>query len=368
MNVTLTITDADGLGLAGIVPVSALAEPATNLKSFTILIDGRVVKTGVPVAGQPLVYQWDTRGTSDGTHVVEAIAQYKTRKSTARLAVTVNNAEVPPPPPPPPGAGVLGLVPNGGFPGTYGPMAASLKPRFIREDHLSPDLFAWAAAQGIPVILLATGRTTTQTMDLVRYFKPRIVETDNEPYYPTGVVDLATWSRQQLETAKAIKAYDPSIEVIVPVNASANGGDYPTPSGGWAPWVNQMLDAAPTLPQYVDSWAAHPYSNPRDAPPQWALLERVRGQLIARNADRPFSITEVGWSVGTATGPKGQTTLDEQAAYVGQYIDEARTRPWIRRITIYCLRTWGTDFEGSFGLFEQNGTERPAAVAYRARV
>lgn len=46
----------------------------------------------------------------------------------------------PPAPPPPAGAGLLCLVPNGGFPGSYGNMAASLNPKFIREDHLSSAL------------------------------------------------------------------------------------------------------------------------------------------------------------------------------------------------------------------------------------
>lgn len=280
-----------------------------------------------------------------------------------RIPVTTDQTQQPPA-----GSGILGLVPNGGFPstGNGGTLAQSLRPKEIREDHLSAALVSWAAANNAKVIGLATGKDTAATMALLNtYPSIKIWELDNEPYF--AGVNLANWSRMMRDTAKAIKAKDASIEVLVPVNATVNGGDYQT-GGAWSPWVTQMLTAAPDLPQYVDSWAVHPYSSPRDDPPQFALMEKVKGQLEARNAMRPFSVTEVGWSVGTATGSMGQTTLAEQGQFVGQFIDQSRTRQWIRRIVIYSLRSWGSGFEESFGLFNPDGSERPAAAAFRSRV
>lgn len=274
--------------------------------------------------------------------------------------------EPPPPPPPPPSGLLLGLVPNAGFPGTGngGTLAARLRPAEIREDHLSAALVDWAGENGSGVIGLATGKDTAGTLALLtQYPAIRVWELDNEPYF--AGVDLAAWSRKMRDTAKAIKARDAGIEVLCPVNASVNGGDYQT-GGVWSPWVTQMLNAAADLPQYVDGWAAHPYPNPRNAPPQFGLLEKVKGQLEGRGAMRPFSVTEVGWSVGTATGPKGQVTLQQQADYLRQFVDGARARPWLRRCVIYSLRSWGPGFEESFGLHNPDGSQRPAAAEFLA--
>jgi len=98
MNITITVADDDGLGLHGTVPVTVVADPTRNLQYVRLTVDGNVV---LEQQAGPWVYQWDTTQATDGTHLLAAVAQYKTRKSQAQLAVTVNNAVVPPPPPPP---------------------------------------------------------------------------------------------------------------------------------------------------------------------------------------------------------------------------------------------------------------------------
>ncbi len=100
VEVSIQISDEDGTGLNGTVAVTVTASPVNNLSKIDLLIDSKVVTTGT---ASPLNYQWDTKTVADGTHTLDAVAQYKSRKSTAHLAVTVNNAVVPPPPPPPVG-------------------------------------------------------------------------------------------------------------------------------------------------------------------------------------------------------------------------------------------------------------------------
>lgn len=100
MDISIQISDDDGSGLNGTVAITVTASPPKNLQRIDLAIDGAVVATAT---SSPLNYQWDTTKSADGTHQLDATAVYKSRRSTAHLAVTVNNAVVPPPPPPPTG-------------------------------------------------------------------------------------------------------------------------------------------------------------------------------------------------------------------------------------------------------------------------
>lgn len=96
MNVSISLPDSDGLGLSGLVPVTVTVDPVSNVRAVDFYVDG--VKRASATAA-PYVFQWDTRLVGDGTHVLRADARYKTRKSTAQLAVTVANAAASAPPP-----------------------------------------------------------------------------------------------------------------------------------------------------------------------------------------------------------------------------------------------------------------------------
>ena len=132
MDVSISIPDTDGIALNGVVPVTVEAHPPANLRYVRLTIDGTVVMEDM---ASPYVYQWDTTLVTDGTHILVAVAQYKTRKSQAQIAVTVNNTAVPPPPPPPP-AGILPARPPG-WDGSGPPNARSSYPASWTERTLT---------------------------------------------------------------------------------------------------------------------------------------------------------------------------------------------------------------------------------------
>lgn len=88
MDITLSIVeDPDGMNLSGIVTILVTAKPNPQ-SGVEFYIDG--VKRSTDTSS-PFEYKWDTRTAADGTHVIKADAVYKTRRSTAQMAVTVNN-------------------------------------------------------------------------------------------------------------------------------------------------------------------------------------------------------------------------------------------------------------------------------------
>lgn len=99
MEVSIWISDPDGMNLSGTVQVKVTASPITNLKGVELYIDDVLVRQST---SSPIDYQWNTTTASDGTHKLRGDAVYKKRRSTSQIAVTVNNAAPPPPPPPPP--------------------------------------------------------------------------------------------------------------------------------------------------------------------------------------------------------------------------------------------------------------------------
>ena len=105
---SISIPDADGLGLSGVVPVTVTSEPPKNLSRIELYVGNKLLGSH-PTA--PHVFQWDTTTVPDGTHILRAEAIYKTRRSKAQIAVTVTQEPPPPPPPPPPPDGNVFEVP-----------------------------------------------------------------------------------------------------------------------------------------------------------------------------------------------------------------------------------------------------------------
>jgi len=89
VDITIDVGDADGQGLRGIVPITVTVHPPGGLRHVQILIDETVVSDDISA---PYDHAWDTTRYANGTHIVGAIAIYKMRRSTAQLAVTVNNS------------------------------------------------------------------------------------------------------------------------------------------------------------------------------------------------------------------------------------------------------------------------------------
>lgn len=267
-------------------------------------------------------------------------------------------ATVPAVPPSSSGQAELGIIPNAGFPGSYGSIAAALNPQWIREDHLSASLVSWGATNNVGVMGLGGPLTmatvaTYPTIDLWEY--------DNEPYF--RAVTFPAYATTMRNFAVTFKAAYPTKKLIMPTLVQVNGGDY-NGAQGWRPWVSYVFDAAPDIGQYFDGWGAHPYSI--GLAPSFTVLDKVHDQLVARGFGKPCYVTEVGWSVGVGGN---QVSEANQSTYIGSFIDSARTRSWIEQIYIYCLRTWDTSYEGSFGMYASNNvTERASAATFRSKI
>lgn len=268
-----------------------------------------------------------------------------------------------PPPPPPPGTGALGLCLNASPSSAWLAKAATLNPTYVREDVISQQKVDWAAANGTAFIgccnLANAGLTAS--MDKVNAW-PQITvwELDNEPYFD-GVY-VPTWAQQALQLAQQIKAAHPGHKIVLPMFIQTNGGDYQT-SGSWSPWANQVIDAAPGLKTITDYVSGHAYDEAVAPAKVFQTLDKVQGQLKAKGLDKPWHITECGWSAGTADSR--QVSQAQQAQYTNDLIMGLRTRPWVQSIELYCLQTWGSGYYESFGLFNQDLSDRPVAQVYR---
>lgn len=274
-------------------------------------------------------------------------------------------------PPPPVGSGALGINPNNGPSTTWLNRMTTLNPSWIRTDFYTGEI-QWALDHNVPILGLGTPLTLSMVQS-----RPYIDhwELDNEPYLTSGL-NVATWAVQMRNLAASIKAWDSSKYVILPMNATNNSGyyEYPAGSGQWVPWAHRVFDAAPDIGNYVDAWSGHPYSGPFANPPNqssnpptsMALVDSVRGHLASRGFNKPCWITEVGWSVGAQSGY--QVSAAAQAANMQQFMTWARQRTWIEAVMWYCLMTWGTGFFESFGLWNLDGSERPAAATFRSLV
>lgn len=270
----------------------------------------------------------------------------------------------------------LGINPNAGGAdgGAWTTALGTLGAKWIRNDTISSAGVTWAGSHSASFLGLTTNQSASQIVATVNAW-PAITtwELDNEPYF-FGVT-VATWAQAMLSAAQQVKAAHPAHKLIVPLLVQTNGGDYQT-GGVWSPWVDQVLNAAPTLPNFIDGWSMHPYPTPSKADAlgqgsdlTLSVVDKVYNQLVARSAQKPIWITEFGWSVGTSTAPsQQQVTLANQANNLNSAITSFRSRTWIAAIILYCLQTWGTGYEQSFGIFESNQADRPAAATFRTRV
>lgn len=315
------------------------------------------------------------------------------------LLAQVKDPVTPPPPPPPPpdpdpdpvpptGVGQLGLCMNASPSDAWFAKAASLNPKWIREENRDNAMvqkkidFIKSEGGNFIYLLLPVARGLAASKSEVDAWigKTKYFELDNEPYFAN--VNTKSWANLVLELAKYIRSKGGY--PILPMFVQTNDGNYYTDANGnhnaagssWKPWATQVMDFAPDLKNYVDFISAHPYAPGRDPNVPdgqgrylWGVVDKVRTQLQSRGLDKPWHMTEFGWSVGTGgTPPNTQVSAAQQADYLKKLVVEARKRPWIVSMEYYCLMTWGTGYEHSFGLFNQDLSERPSAATFRSIV
>ena len=95
MDISLQIpSDVDGLGLKGVVNVTASANPTPLRVEF--FVDSALVAVD---NAAPYAFAFDTTRYLDGTHTVRAEGVYKSRRSKTQVAVTIANNVAPTPTP-----------------------------------------------------------------------------------------------------------------------------------------------------------------------------------------------------------------------------------------------------------------------------
>jgi hypothetical protein len=194
----------------------------------------------------------------------------------------------------------------------------------------------------------------------------RAVEIWNEPWgfwNWKGGIDPAQYNRLFKASAQAINAANPDVDVLIAGDLLQNRTD-----GAIVGWIDRVLDADPSIIPLIDAYSIHPYhyGSPmtENADARWDLgkIELIRQITTARNANRPFWITELGYT--TAPNASGTVSESTQATYTRQAITRVFAEwPYVKRFYVYSNdRDSGntTDREGYFGLRRQDGTPKPA--------
>jgi hypothetical protein len=197
----------------------------------------------------------------------------------------------------------------------------------------------------------------------------------NEPYdayaWSGHTPEPEAYAKDVLAAAQAARGVSSSVKLL----AAADYNDSPQ-VGGTTPWqtswIDDMFAAVPTLGQWINGVAVHPYGDDptlplakpegwKDANGEWAFqrIDMIHQKFLAHGVNVPFWITEEGWStweVSEATQAKDYSDL----------IEQVKTRPWVRALFPYCLREFNdkpTNNQSGYGLLKF-GTWQPKQAFY----
>lgn len=201
----------------------------------------------------------------------------------------------------------------------------------------------------------------------------------NEPYLFSGDdndYDPGAYARLVRAAAVAGRAVDPNARFLLAAEMQS-GRDS---QGDWQWWVDALYQAVPNLNDYFDGVAMHDYgSNTTTLNPivsgqpyqnygHILRIEDLRQQFVDHGAaDKPFWITEVGWS--TCDDSTDCVTDAQQAANLQtlfSYIHGAWSA-WLQGVFVYSF-TDGSDpstTQGGYGLTNLDGSAKPALAVFR---
>ena len=178
--------------------------------------------------------------------------------------------------------------------------------------------------------------------------------------------DPAAYARLTKAAAEAVKAANPSVEVLMAGDLLQVRTD-----GKIVDWLKNVLAAESALKTLVDALSVHPYPYPRDLgpyddrpDPRWDFR---RLELIHQtDPGHPIWVTEVGWS--TAAGVEDAVSEAKQATYVRGAVERALGQwgSYVERVFVYSWdKSNGTadDREGNYGLRRADGSPKPAWAA-----
>lgn len=183
-----------------------------------------------------------------------------------------------------------------------------------------------------------------------------------------GTVD--EFARMQVVGYQAIKAANPSARVIL-----AGTTYWWDRENGRTQYLERLLTALQAAPGaaenncYFDAVAVHQYGNPLNVYAVSVLYQRI---LRAHGLDKPIWVMESNvppYDDPIRTLPKGglRATLSEQASYIIQAVALARAAG-VERYSVYKMRDEEAENEQYYGLVRNDGSVRPAYVAYQVAV
>jgi hypothetical protein len=202
----------------------------------------------------------------------------------------------------------------------------------------------------------------------------------NEPYLDTGddgVYDPANYARLVKAAATAGRAADPSAKFLLGAEMQSA-----MTNGAWQWWVPALYQAVPDLNNYFDGVAMHDYGydmttlnpmipgRPYDNYGHVMRIENLRRQFVNHGAaNKPFWITEAGWS--TCTDSPTCVTPDEQATNLSILFDEIH-HDWSSFVQGVFIYSYGdiadpASTQGGYGLTYMNGAAKPALSVFRTQ-
>jgi hypothetical protein len=175
--------------------------------------------------------------------------------------------------------------------------------------------------------------------------------------------DPAAYARLVHAAASAIRAYDPSIRILIAGNVLQVRTD-----GALRNWMQEVRNADPGLSALFDAYSIHPYPYPRTKGPyddsgdaRWGFRQVTLNHEL--DSSKPVWITEIGWSTAPAAGDA--VSEQTQATYVKGALQRG-LEDWGSFVERVFLYSWDLDNgpagyrEGYYGLRHADGSTKPA--------
>lgn len=219
---------------------------------------------------------------------------------------------------------------------------------------------------------------------------PRYWEVWNEPYYPSftnGEVDPARYASLFKAAAIAGDEANSGTDYLIESVVDATVDPEIDPKG-WVHWAEEIVDAEPTIGNYIDGIAIHPYPESHDPTyePENGTDASFRNtdinyeRWLEEGINRPIWITETGYSscndgvVRCVPGLTQTAREEKKAEWLAELFDELGKDEYafVHAVFLYNLRQWPTVPNGNFsswlGIIDAEDKHLPAWSSFATAV
>jgi Glycosyl hydrolases family 39/Beta-galactosidase len=204
----------------------------------------------------------------------------------------------------------------------------------------------------------------------------------NEPYYSTGDngdYNPGNYARLVKAADIAGRAADPNAKFLL-ASEMQSAQDA---NGNWQWWTDALYQAVPDLNNYFDGVAVHPYGtntttlNPEPTGQPYnnydsmMRIQDIHQQFINHGAaDKPFWITEIGWSTCT-TNPQCVTPAQQATNLTNLFADlHGSWAKWVQAAFLYHYTDGANptgNIEDGYGLTTNTTTPKPALTLFQTQ-